>query len=131
MTRYLEPEEVLIIHALIIDETGGAHGVRDINLLSSIAERPKMVFGGQELYPGIFEKAAAYFESCAFHHAFIDGNKRTAIALSARFLYLNGYELFTTNRGLEKFVLNAVTKKYTLQAIADWLKKHSKTSRQI
>lgn len=124
--HYLSGEEVLIIHARIIDETGGAHGVRDNHLLGSIVGRPKMQFGGNDLYPTVFDKAAVYFESCARHHVFIDGNKRTAIALAARFLYINGYELKIANPLLEKFVLGAVVKKYDLSIIASWLKKHSK-----
>ena len=126
MVQYLSHEEMLIIHARIIDATGGSHGVGDIHLLGLLAERPKMQFGGKELYPTIFDKAAAYFESCAWHHPFVDGNKRTAIALAARFLSLNGYSLKTTNRALEIFVFNAVIKKYDLATLAAWLRKHSK-----
>ncbi|MBI3627649.1 MAG: type II toxin-antitoxin system death-on-curing family toxin [Candidatus Sungbacteria bacterium] len=130
MTRYLDPEEMLVIHAKIIDETGGLHGVRDMNLFASIAGRPKMQFGGKELYPSVFEKAAAYFESTAFHHVFVDGNKRTAIAIAARFLFLNGYDLTTSNKVLERFVLGTVTKKSNLKIIALWFQKHSKKIRK-
>lgn len=129
MIKYLEYDEMLIIHARIIDETCGAHGVRDLHLASSIVERPKMQFGGKELYPSLFDKAAAYFESCALHHVFIDGNKRTAIALAARFLFLNGYELIVSNKKMETFVLDVVTKKYPLAEISVWLKKHVKKIR--
>ena len=125
MIEYLASEEVLIIHAKVIDESGGLHGVRDTHLVASMIERPKMQFGGSDLYPTIFEKAAVYFESCAFHHAFLDGNKRTAIAIASRFLYLNGYDLKTTNKILEKFVLDTIIQKYELLKIAEWLKKHS------
>ena len=124
--RYLTLEEILVIHARIIEETGGAHGVRDLHLLGSIVERPKMQFGGHDLYPKLFDKAAAYFESTAFHHVFIDGNKRTAIALASRFLFLNGYDFLISNEKLERFVIQAVTQKYDLRKIADWFKIHSK-----
>lgn len=116
----------MIIHASIIDKTRGLHGVRDINLLGSLKERPKMQFGGKELYGDIFKKAAAYFESCAYHHIFSDGNKRTAIAIAARFLYLNDCELRIANELMERFILEAVEQKYELEKIAAWLKKHSK-----
>lgn len=126
MIRYLSGKEVLVIHARIIDETGGSHGVRDTRLLASLLQRPRMQFGGKDLYPTIFDKAAVYFESCALHHAFVDGNKRTAVALSARFLFLNGYELIVTNAALEKFILAAVRKKYGPAQITTWFKKHSR-----
>ena len=77
-------------------------------------------------YLTVFDKAVVYFESCARHHVFIDGNKRTAIALAARFLFLNGYELKATNRTLENFVLDAVVKRYDISVIAVWFKEHSK-----
>ncbi|TSC79267.1 MAG: death on curing protein [Parcubacteria group bacterium Gr01-1014_29] len=128
--KYLEAEDILVIHARIIDATGGSHGVRDINGVKSIAERPRMKFGGKDLYPTIFHKAAAYFESTAFFHLFIDGNKRTAITLAARFLYLNGYVLDVPNSAMEKFVLDAVVEKYELKKVADWFKKNSKKSKK-
>lgn len=128
--RYLTVKEILVIHARLIDETGGLHDVRDLNLLGSLVERSKMQFGGEELYSGVFRKAAAYFESCAYHHIFTDGNKRTAVAIAARFLYLNAYELSAANDVMEHFVLGAVEKKYPLEKIADWLKKHSKKIRK-
>lgn len=124
--RYLTGEEILVIHARLIEETGGLHGVRDLNLLGSLPERPKMQFGGTDLYEGIFRKAAAYFESCAYHHIFTDGNKRTAIAIATRFLFLNGHELNAENKSIESFVLQAVERKFELGKIADWFKKHSK-----
>ena len=123
--RHLSCEEVLFIHARIIDESGGLHGVRDINLLSSIVERPKMQFGNKDLYPTVFDKASVYFESCARHHAFVDGNKRTAVAIAIRFLHLNSYKLAADNKTIEEFVLDAVVKKFDLDKISAWFKKHS------
>lgn len=124
--NYFEAEDILVIHARVIDKTGGSHGVRDVGIVSSAANRPRTSFGGKEFYGTVFEKAAAYFESIAFFHPFVDGNKRTAITTAARFLFLNGYSLEVSNVVLEKFVLDAVTKKYELAVIADWLEKHSK-----
>lgn len=123
---YLNPEEILVIHARIIDATGGSHGVRDVLRIASMTERLKMRFGGKDLYSTIFTKVAALFHSCAMDHSFVDGNKRTAIAIAARFLFLNGYELSATNSILEKFVLKAVIKKFDIKSIAAWFKKHSK-----
>ena len=123
--EYLNSEEILRIHALVIDETGGSHGVRDLNLFESIVQRPMMQFGGQELYVNIFDKAATYFDSCAHHHVFIDGNKRTAISIAIRFLYLNGYGVSIKKGDMWNFVVKAVKNKYSISKIADWLKKHS------
>lgn len=124
--NYLSLEEILIFHDRIIDESGGSYGVRDSHLVRSIAERPKMQFGGEDLYPTVFDKAAVYFDSCSRHHAFIDGNKRTAIAITVRFLSLNGYNLKATDKKIEGFVLNSVRNKYKTDKISVWLSKNSK-----
>ena len=124
--KYLKGEDILIIHARIIDATGGLHGVRDVNLLASLVERPKSEFGGKEQFRGVFQKAAVYLESITQYHTFVDGNKRTAVASAARFLGLNGYELTATNKEVEKFVLRVVTDKLDIKTIASWFKKHSR-----
>lgn len=123
--KYLGGEEVLVIHSEIIEATGGLHGVRDAGLFLSIFQKPKMMFGGKELYKSVFEKAAVYFEAFANLHIFIDGNKRTAIAAAARFLFLNKFELKATNREVENFVEKAVIGKLKIQEIAKWIKSHS------
>ena len=72
--EYLTPEEILIIHARIIDEIGGLHGVRDIGLLVSLCERPRSAFAGKEFYLGIHRRAAVLMEALAQYHVFVDGN---------------------------------------------------------
>ena len=115
-----------MIHSEIIDATGGVHGVRDVGLLMSLIEKPGGRFGGKDLYAGIFMKAAAYLESLVHYHVFIDGNKRTGIAVAARFFSLNGFELIATNREIEDFVLRVATHKPPIKEIAVWLKAHAK-----
>lgn len=123
--HYVAAEEILAIHSEIIDATGGSHGVRDPHLLASIAEKPKGGFSEKELYKGVFLKASVYLESVANYHVFIDGNKRTAVAVAARFLHMNGYELDASNEDLEDLVLRVATKKTDHDAVALWLKKNS------
>lgn len=123
--HYLTAEDILAIHALIIDNTSGLHGVRDVNLLASLAQRPAMEYGGQPLYQTIWHKAAVYVQGLAQHHIFADGNKRTAITAAARFLSINGYELTVSNEQLEEFTLSVVIQKLDVADIANWLKTHS------
>lgn len=127
---YITAEEILVMHSEIIDETGGLHGVRDNNLLSSSAERPRTSYGGHELYKTVFEKAGALLHSLAMNHVFMDGNKRTAIVSTARFLYVNGYDLTASNKEIENFMVNVVTEKYEVTTIAKWIKGHSKKIRK-
>ena len=97
MTHYLTPQQVLFIHARLIATTGGEHGVRDVGLLASAVARPQATFDGADLYPDLFEKAAALMDSLTRNHPFVDGNKRTAIAAAALILRQNGLRLETTN----------------------------------
>lgn len=125
--KYLSGEDILVIHSEIIDNTGGAHGLRDVNLFLSIIDKPKASFGGQEMYADIFVKAAVYLEALAKYHIFVDGNKRTALAASARFLFINGYELSVTNQEAEEFMLRVVEAKLSLRDITLWLRENNKS----
>lgn len=122
--QHLAPEEILVIHSRVIEETTGLHGVRDIGGLIAACERPKAVFNGKDLYPGIFEKAGAIFESLILNHPFLDGNKRTAITAAARFLFQNGYELVASSEEIVLFALKTVVEKPTIKEIALWFEKN-------
>ena len=57
MIRFSE-EKVLLLHQMIIGETGGSPELRDIGLLDSALEGCYQTFGGVELYPTKEEKGA-------------------------------------------------------------------------
>jgi death-on-curing protein len=123
--KYLTAGQVLFIHSRLIDETGGSHGIRDVGLLQSAVSRPKATFGGKDLYPDMFHKAAAFMESLIKNHPFIDGNKRTAITSVGIFLQRNGYLLETAQRELEQFTLSVTTGNTSFDDIVRRLKKLS------
>jgi death-on-curing protein len=124
--HYLTPEQVLFIHSRLIAETGGEHGIRDLGLLQSAANRPRATFDGNELYPGIHQKAAALIESLINNHPFMDGNKRTGITAGAMFLRLNGYHLTVSNKELEEFTLSIASGGQSIKTVTEWLEKNSK-----
>ncbi|HEX9079387.1 MAG TPA: type II toxin-antitoxin system death-on-curing family toxin [Desulfuromonadaceae bacterium] len=126
MTDYLTPQQILFIHYRLIETTGGSHGIRDIGALQSAAARPQTTFGGKELYPGLFKKAGALFESLAGNHPFIDGNKRTAVAASALFLRRNGFFLETTQEDLYSFTMKMATGEAGAREAAEWLEEKSR-----
>lgn len=126
---YLDGEDILRLHKIVIDFSGGSHGIRDAHLLASILAKPKMTFGGQELYPSVWDKAATYYEGLAKFHVFVDGNKRTALASTTRFLRMNGYKLKAVNKEADHFTMDIIAKKLDQRTIAAWLKKHSRKVR--
>ena len=123
--NYLTAEQVLFLHARLIEETGGSHGVRDVALLESAVARPQATFDGVDLYPDLFCKAADLMESLIRNHPFIDGNKRTGITSAALFLRQNGRYLTAANSELEAFTLYVTESRPDVSEIAAWLETHS------
>ena len=124
--QYLSPEQVLFIHARLIAETGGEHGMRDIGLLQSAVARPKATFDNKELYPDVVNKAAALLESLINNHPFVDGNKRTGITAAILFLRINNYSILVSNKEIEDFTLAVANGKHTTETIVQWIVEHQK-----
>jgi len=72
--RYLLLAEVLELHRSVIEQWGGAGGIRDLGALESTLAQPRQSFGGQDLYPDLASKAAALCFSLVLNHPFVDGN---------------------------------------------------------
>lgn len=119
---------MLQVHDDMIRSYGGSFGIRDLGLIQSALARPQASFGGQDLYPTVFDKAGALFHSLMFNHAFVDGNKRTTLTVTARFLSLNGYELSCTQEEIVSFPLWVENSRPHpgVEEITDWLEKHTK-----
>jgi death on curing protein len=64
-----------------------------MNAFLSALNQPKATFGGQDLYPTVYDKAAAYLFFIAEAQAFLNGNKRVAIGVALDFLAMNGIRL--------------------------------------
>ena len=84
MANFLSLAEVLAIHTDQIEKYGGSHGIRDPGQLESALFRPQSGYYDDEIH-----QAAAVWESLSQNHPFIDGNKRTAFAVTYTFLLMN------------------------------------------
>jgi death-on-curing protein len=122
---FLSPQQVLFINARLVAETGGETGLRELALLESAIARPAMTFDGVDLYPGLFEKAAALLDSLVNNHPFVDGNKRTGITSAAMFLRINGYRLICLQNELEAFTMQVASTHPPIEELANWLRDHS------
>ena len=128
MTHYLTAEQVLFIHARLIDETGGEHGILDLGLLQAAVARPQATCVGEELYPDLFAKAAALIDSLVNNHPFLDGNKPTGIAAVALFLQCNGVILTASNSQVVEFTLQVAQSQLDAARIANWLRAYAKAN---
>lgn len=128
MIRYLTLIEILELHRRILEESGGALGIRDIGLLESAIAQPRMTFGGEDLYPSLLEKAAALGFSIIMNHPLIDGNKRTGHAATATFLVLNGLEINASVDEQERVVLAIASGKLERKVFVEWLQQNTTAS---
>lgn len=124
--RYLTVDEVMRLHALVVERTGGATGLRDRGTLESAVAQPQQTFGGEELYPTLATKAAAPAHSLVMGHPFVDGNKRIGHAAMEVFLILNGHELEADVDEQEALFLRLAAGEVELEALATWVEGHTR-----
>jgi death-on-curing protein len=94
---YLTVEDIIDAHDEAIGVFGGHDRIRSQDaLLSAIGQVEQSIFG-QDAYPTLADKAAAYAFFLAQDQPFIDGNKRTAAYALLLFLDHNGHALTVTH----------------------------------
>jgi death-on-curing protein len=120
--EWLDIDIVLDFHAEQLALFGGADGIRDRGLLESALARPinKFSYGENSLAA----LAAAYGFGIARNHAFIDGNKRTALASIIVFLGLNGLDLDAPPEAATAMILSLAAGEVTEDVLAGWIKDH-------
>jgi death on curing protein len=117
-------EQLLQIHALIVYETRGSIGLRDLGRLeAAIATQTQNVFG-EELYQTLVDKAAAIIRGIIADHPFVDGNKRTAMLTGLTLLEINDLRFRAQPGEIENFAVLIATDKLDVPAIAAWLRSH-------
>lgn len=119
----LSLEEVTELHRLVVDASGGSHGIRDQGALEAAIAQPLLSFGGQDLYPTLIEKAAAMGSSLVQNHPFIDGNKRIGHAALEAMLMLNGFQLDAPVDEQESMILGLAAGKIDRETFTDWVKR--------
>jgi death-on-curing protein len=124
--KRLSPKQVLLIHDEMIEAYGGSHGVRDESLLESAIFQPYASYGGVDLHPTIFDKAATMLRSLIKNHPFVDGNKRTAIVSAQVLLEENGHVFKASIKDTYRFLLSVVNENLSVEKIAAWLEEKAK-----
>jgi death-on-curing protein len=130
--RHLTVDAVKAIHAEVLAAHGGAGGIRDEALLESAIAAPQATMMGQPLLSDPIDIAAAYLFYLCRNRAFIDGNKRTALAACLVFLESNN---LLPNEHLpadewEEFVLDLASGKLDRDATTRRLRKLIKRPRK-
>ena len=113
---FLTLDEVLRIHARSLAEHGGSDGTRDPGLVESALASAKNTF--YYAHGNLFDIAASYAFHLAESQAFIDGNKRTAVASALVFLARNGVYAQPPKWGLYLAMIDVAEKKKTKADLA-------------
>lgn len=120
-----EKDKVLLLHQLLIQETGGSDGVRDIGLLDSAIESAYATFDGNDLYPSKEEKAAKIGFSLISNHAFVDGNKRIGMYVMLTFLEVNGINLNLSDQDIIDMGMGLAKSEVNYDSLLNWIIEHT------
>jgi len=122
--RYVTQEEAENLHKQLINLYGGSLGLRDVSGLESALLQPQQTFSGVLLHPAIADQAAAYLYHIAKNHPFIDGNKRTALAVAYSSLKANGFNVLVSKDDLYNLVIQIVNNEIDKTAVTEYVKAH-------
>ena len=124
---FLNVDHVLAIHRRLVEEFGGDVEVRDYGLLESAVMMPAAKFGGEFLHEDVPAMAAAYLFHICRNHAFVDGNKRTALAAAEVFILLNRMRLKATNKQVEELTMGVAKGEVSKDRVIAFFRKHAVT----
>jgi death-on-curing protein len=121
---WISKKAVLAMHQEQLAEHGGSDGIRDETLLDSALAKPRNVLAYAEA-PDIFRLAASYAFGIARNHAFVDGNKRTALVVSLTFLDRNGWDLEAPKEDVYFTFLHLADGSLSEDELTAWFVKHA------
>ncbi|MCF6464506.1 type II toxin-antitoxin system death-on-curing family toxin [Clostridium sp. Cult2] len=123
--KRLSKEQVIKIHSILINQTGGIDGVKDEGLLESALNAPFQTFDGEYIYKTIKAKAAKLGYFLIKNHPFIDGNKRIGILVMITFLEINGVEVTCTDEELITLGLGLADGSIDDEDLLNWIINYS------
>jgi death-on-curing protein len=122
---WIDKPEVLIVHSMQLAEHGGSDGIRDETLLDSALAKPRNVFAYADSV-SLPRLAASYAFGVARNHAFVDGNKRTALVVSEGFLRVNGLKIVSPPEEKYFTFLHLADGSLTEEELTAWFTKHAR-----
>lgn len=120
----LTKDQVLLIYGMLIQKTGGSHGVLNESLMDSAINNIWQTFDGVELYPTMEEKGARLGYSLVRNHSFADGNKRIGILAMLTFFSVNGIEITCTDEEIVETGLALASGEMDCAELEKWIRNH-------
>ncbi|MEI9980886.1 MAG: type II toxin-antitoxin system death-on-curing family toxin [Edaphobacter sp.] len=121
---WISKKAVLALHSAQLAEHGGSDGMRDETLLDSALTKPRNAFTYAD-QPDIFRLATSYAFEIARSHAFVDGNIRTALAVSLTFLDRNGWDITLSKEDLYLTFLHLTDGSLDEDELTVWFSSHA------
>ena len=126
MAHYVTTLDVMAMNQAIMERMGGESALRDDGALESAVMRPQIAAHYAEA--SLMQQAATLMAGIALAHAFLDGNKRTALAAGTTFLILNGQYVVSKPEELGQQLLAMIARQGSLDdaiaALATWIDSH-------
>ena len=121
--EFLSPAIVEQLHADSLALFGGSEGVRDRGLVESAlaSARNTYLYGRGD----VFDIAASYAFHIAQAQAYLDGNKRTAVAAALTFLKGNDVKLWIDELAIYNAMIAIAEKQMTKSDLAAIFRKHT------
>jgi len=127
MTHYLSEYEVIGINQYVIQFISPEKqvGVADPKQLASAVRRPMLVVDDFDVYPSVFEKAAALFEALLEGRCFHAANMQTAFLAMVQFLNYNGYDIEMSPQTAIEFAEGVSRQNCSFEQIVETIRRHS------
>lgn len=122
--KYLTKDQIVKLHHVLIETSGGSSGIRDEGMLDSAVKLPLQTFDDCELFPSILDKATRLAYGLIKNHPFVDGNKRIATHAMLIFLSLNGMMLSYEDEELIDIILKVASSQANESDVYQWIDKH-------
>jgi len=121
--EFLSPAIIEQLHADSLALFGGSQGIRDRGLVESAlaSARNTYLYGRGD----VFDIAASYAFHIAEAQAYLDGNKRTAVAAALTFLRGNEVKLLFNEQLIYEAMIAIAEKRMTKPDLAAIFRKHT------
>ena len=121
--NWFPDEAVLALHAYLLELFGGLPGLRDEGALEAALHKSQNLHAYET--PNLFELAASYANGIIRNHPFVDGNKRTGLAIALTFLETNRYQTHLHEAEAVSMTLALAASEIEEGSFAKWLEHNS------
>ena len=120
--HFLNSAMLRTMHSDLIRIFGGSYGLRDAGLLESAVARSRQ-FANYSSDATVGKLAAVLCWGLVKNHAFIDGNKRIALAALVTFLKRNGHQLTCSEVEETAMILRATGSEIAEEEFGAWVER--------